>query len=195
MQDQFEMPTAKRQRVSDGAVARRPSQAPTNLTQSPNHQGAMAEPSPVQFRGNNTSQGHQSAESRRQSEILEPGAAAPSPVMSKPRRVRTGCLTCRNRHLKCDEAMPICLNCRKSNRKCERGVRLNFIDLKVEQPPYLLPPVDWKGKRPRFFREGIWLSHNASACAAAFIWYSISVCTMLMVSNSPISRRVSPNCL
>lgn len=42
--------------------------------------------------------------------------------------------------------MPICMNCQKSNRKCERGVRLNFIDLKVEQPPYLLPPVDWKGK-------------------------------------------------
>lgn len=47
--------------------------------------------------------------------------------------------------------MPICLNCQKSNRKCERGVRLNFIDLKVEQPPYLLPRVDWNGKWNRFF--------------------------------------------
>ena len=47
--------------------------------------------------------------------------------------MRTGCLTCRERHLKCDEGMPICLNCKKSNRQCKRGVRLNFIDTKVEE--------------------------------------------------------------
>lgn len=68
-----------------------------------------------------------------------------SPSVGKPKRVRTGCLTCRERHLKCDEGVPICQNCRKSSRKCKRGVRLNFIDTKCEQPPHLLPPVhDWK---------------------------------------------------
>jgi hypothetical protein len=66
-------------------------------------------------------------------------------AVSKPKRVRTGCLTCRERHLKCDEAQPICQNCRKSSRKCKRGVRLNFIDTQVERPDYLLPPThDWK---------------------------------------------------
>ncbi|KAK5085779.1 hypothetical protein LTR05_005067 [Lithohypha guttulata] len=68
-----------------------------------------------------------------------------STAAGKPRRVRTGCLTCRERHLKCDEGVPVCQNCRKSSRQCKRGVRLNFIDTRCEQPPHLLPPVhDWK---------------------------------------------------
>ncbi|KAK5131623.1 hypothetical protein LTR08_000810 [Meristemomyces frigidus] len=54
---------------------------------------------------------------------------------SKPKRVRTGCLTCRERHLKCDEALPCCNNCKKSSRTCKRGVRLNFIDTWVDRPP------------------------------------------------------------
>ncbi|KAH9834327.1 Fungal specific transcription factor domain [Teratosphaeria destructans] len=57
---------------------------------------------------------------------------------NKPKRVRTGCLTCRERHLKCDEALPHCNNCKKSNRKCKRGVRLNFIDTWAERPPKLM---------------------------------------------------------
>ncbi|MCJ1234791.1 hypothetical protein MMC14_002754 [Varicellaria rhodocarpa] len=64
-------------------------------------------------------------------------------VTSRPRRVRTGCLTCRERHLKCDEAVPTCLNCKKSNRPCKRGVRLNFIDTQVQDPPLLPPTHDW----------------------------------------------------
>lgn len=59
-------------------------------------------------------------------------------VATKSKRVRTGCLTCRERHLKCDEAMPHCNNCRKSNRVCKRGVRLNFIDMWEGQPPTLV---------------------------------------------------------
>lgn len=64
---------------------------------------------------------------------------------SKPKRVRTGCLTCRERHLKCDEGLPNCQNCKKSNRKCKRGIRLNFIDIQCDRPPHLLPRThDWK---------------------------------------------------
>jgi hypothetical protein len=64
---------------------------------------------------------------------------------TKPKRVRTGCLTCRERHLKCDESLPNCQNCTKSNRQCKRGVRLNFIDIQCERPPHLLPPThDWE---------------------------------------------------
>ena len=68
---------------------------------------------------------------------------AESSSASKPKRVRTGCLTCRERHLKCDEGLPTCLNCRKSNRACKRGVRLNFIDTKVEDTQIIPPSADW----------------------------------------------------
>ena len=63
---------------------------------------------------------------------------------SKPKRVRTGCLTCRERHLKCDEGLPNCHNCNKSNRICKRGLRLNFIDTQVQSPPCVPPTSDWK---------------------------------------------------
>jgi hypothetical protein len=70
-----------------------------------------------------------------------PAAAA----ANKPKRVRTGCLTCRERHLKCDEGLPHCQNCRKSSRVCKRGVRLNFIDTQVQSPPIIPPTADWAG--------------------------------------------------
>ena len=69
-----------------------------------------------------------------------PEASQPA---NKPKRVRTGCLTCRERHLKCDEGLPICQNCRKSNRQCKRGIRLNFIDTNVRAPPTMAPTHDW----------------------------------------------------
>lgn len=34
------------------------------------------------------------------------------------RRTKTGCLTCRKRRIKCDEAHPTCKNCGKSKREC-----------------------------------------------------------------------------
>jgi hypothetical protein len=55
---------------------------------------------------------------------------------AKSKRVRTGCLTCRERHLKCDEALPRCQNCSKSGRTCKRGVRLNFIDTQTLPSPH-----------------------------------------------------------
>lgn len=58
------------------------------------------------------------------------------------------------------------MNCQKSNRKCERGVRLNFIDLKVEQPPILLPPVDWKGQCAWFIVTQMRASNEGSTPAA-----------------------------
>ena len=70
---------------------------------------------------------------------------AASATGTKPKRVRTGCLTCRQRHLKCDEEFPVCLNCRKSNRECERGIRLNYIDTQTISPEYLIPPShEWQ---------------------------------------------------
>lgn len=72
------------------------------------------------------------------------GTTAPAEAASsRPKRVRTGCLTCRERHLKCDEGTPDCQNCRKSSRACKRGVRLNFIDTQVKSPPITPPTHEW----------------------------------------------------
>ncbi|KAK6459608.1 uncharacterized protein RJT20DRAFT_124856 [Scheffersomyces xylosifermentans] len=49
-------------------------------------------------------------------------------------RTRSGCLTCRDRHMKCDEQQPVCSNCIKSKRKCYRGIRLNFTQYTVYNP-------------------------------------------------------------
>lgn len=80
-------------------------------------------------------------------EAASSATPADAPVVAaKPKRVRTGCLTCRERHLKCDEGLPNCQNCRKSSRQCKRGVRLNFIDTQVQSPPIIPPTADWAGK-------------------------------------------------
>ncbi|CAG8921054.1 unnamed protein product [Penicillium salamii] len=61
---------------------------------------------------------------------------------TKARRTRTGCFTCRQRHLKCDEAVGRCLNCRKADRVCRRGVRLKFVDTQTVAPPHLIARPD-----------------------------------------------------
>ncbi|KAF2855823.1 hypothetical protein T440DRAFT_164260 [Plenodomus tracheiphilus IPT5] len=57
----------------------------------------------------------------------------------KPKRTRTGCLTCRERHLKCDETKRTCNNCLKSQRECNWGKKLNFLDTTCERNAYLIP--------------------------------------------------------
>ena len=69
--------------------------------------------------------------------------ASTDQAASRPKRVRTGCLTCRERHLKCDEGSPDCHNCKKSGRECKRGVRLNFIDTQCKTPPITPPTHNW----------------------------------------------------
>lgn len=81
----------------------------------------------------------------------KPAGEISTAVANRPKRVRTGCLTCRERHLKCDEGLPHCQNCRKSSRVCKRGVRLNFIDTQIQSPPIISQTTDWAGM----------LSHNA----------------------------------
>ena len=72
-----------------------------------------------------------------------PSDIATAAAAARPKRVRTGCLTCRERHLKCDEGLPDCQNCKKSNRECKRGVRLNFIDTTIKNPPITPPTEEW----------------------------------------------------
>ena len=78
-----------------------------------------------------------------QSQPVQTQTRKGAPTTTKSKRVRTGCLTCRERHLKCDEATPDCMNCRKSNRECKRGVRLNFIDIQVKSPPHMPLSDEW----------------------------------------------------
>ncbi|KAI0150687.1 hypothetical protein GGR57DRAFT_180448 [Xylariaceae sp. FL1272] len=65
-------------------------------------------------------------------------------VPAKSKRVRTGCLTCRERHLKCDEGSPECKNCRKSNRECKRGIRLNFLETLCPNQSHIELADDWR---------------------------------------------------
>ncbi|CAN8102184.1 unnamed protein product [Discula destructiva] len=44
---------------------------------------------------------------------------SPSKKPNIRKRTKTGCLTCRKRRIKCDEAKPTCSNCIKSKRQCE----------------------------------------------------------------------------
>ena len=43
------------------------------------------------------------------------------------RRVRTGCITCRSRHRKCDEGKPRCENCRSRNLDCRYRSNITFV--------------------------------------------------------------------
>ncbi|KAI5960235.1 hypothetical protein CANMA_004015 [Candida margitis] len=52
----------------------------------------------------------------------------------KRRRTRSGCVTCRDRHIKCDENLPVCYNCLRSKRVCYRGLRLNFTQYTFYDP-------------------------------------------------------------
>jgi hypothetical protein len=124
--DQFEIPSAKRQRLAGPSVT-----------------------GPASGSFPRTAATHQSLGTSKAGKSGKGPAggrpiAAPAPA-DKAKRVRTGCLTCRDRHLKCDEGVPICLNCSKSNRKCSRGIRLSFQEIKVENPPYIPSTEEWSG--------------------------------------------------
>ncbi|KAK9427994.1 fungal-specific transcription factor domain-containing protein [Lipomyces doorenjongii] len=49
-----------------------------------------------------------------------------APVEPPRKRVRTGCLTCRARHRKCDEAKPVCESCRSRTLECQWTVNGKF---------------------------------------------------------------------
>lgn len=67
----------------------------------------------------------------------------PARTTVKRSRTRSGCFTCRDRHMKCDEQLPVCQNCLTSKRKCIRGVRLNFTLYTFYDPKESMPdPVE-----------------------------------------------------
>src|SRR5690242_11435460 len=109
-QEIFDIPPPKRQRLSSSI----PSPVEERRPSLPSSARATPAPGPTEKRMSTSSTtGPKLA-----------GTAAANSTSTKSKRVRTGCLTCRERHLKCDEAQPTCMNCHKSNRECKRGVRL-----------------------------------------------------------------------
>ncbi|PYH88549.1 hypothetical protein BO71DRAFT_365186 [Aspergillus ellipticus CBS 707.79] len=55
-------------------------------------------------------------------------------------KVKTGCITCRIRRVKCDEAKPSCLKCSSTGRKCD-----GYSPAPLEQPPDVLQmPSPWE---------------------------------------------------
>src|SRR5271156_3905141 len=53
--------------------------------------------------------------------MSEPGPDVNLPIRKRARKpkVRTGCVTCKIRRIKCDEVKPACLRCTSSGRKCD----------------------------------------------------------------------------
>ncbi|KAH6671683.1 hypothetical protein B0J14DRAFT_78958 [Halenospora varia] len=51
------------------------------------------------------------------------------------RKSRTGCKTCRGRHIRCDEKTPICRNCERSGRQCHYVVKAKE-ETENQTPPY-----------------------------------------------------------
>ncbi|KAK0113027.1 hypothetical protein ONS95_014737 [Cadophora gregata] len=62
---------------------------------------------------------------------MAPGMGIKAPVP----RTRTGCLTCRKRKVKCDEAKPICGRCQRLQRECTWSDELQVIPHKRQFSP------------------------------------------------------------
>ncbi|KAJ2907399.1 uncharacterized protein MKZ38_003256 [Zalerion maritima] len=73
------------------------------------------------------------------------------------KRTKTGCLTCRKRRIKCDEAKPTCNNCIKSKRMCEGyNQRVVFKNpMGFPGGPFQGPPIVFSGPQDHFFMPGV----------------------------------------
>ncbi|KAJ4362505.1 Protein png1 [Neocucurbitaria cava] len=79
---------------------------------------------------------------------LSPTAITGYTADSKMRRkTQTGCLPCRERHIKCGEEHPSCANCTRSERRCEgynSGV-ISKLHVESQNRPYSVPPSQGSG--------------------------------------------------
>jgi hypothetical protein len=81
------------------------------------------------------------------------------------KRSRNGCLTCRTRHLKCDEVKPQCTNCTKGGRTCQWGMILKFDHKKssLENRAWYILPIEKDYNAP----TGVWRFEDESASIAS----------------------------
>ena len=68
-------------------------------------------------------------------------SSIPTEATTTLREIRTKCLTCRERHQKCDEGVPDCQDCKKSNRERKRDLHFKFINSTIKIPP-ITPPTE-----------------------------------------------------
>lgn len=71
-------------------------------------------------------------------------------------RSRSGCLTCRDRRIRCDEGTPDCRNCFQKGLSCRRGVQLKW-------------QTDYADLGLAFGRSGVWKKHGRKEDAAVCI--------------------------
>ncbi|KAA8904192.1 hypothetical protein FN846DRAFT_953207 [Sphaerosporella brunnea] len=74
-------------------------------------------------------------------------------------RTRTGCTSCRVRHLKCDEARPVCRRCQRAGRECVRGYNVRFrygTDLEAASAAAAASSSS-KGAEFRFEADQVWI--------------------------------------
>lgn len=57
---------------------------------------------------------------------IMPRRKADDPSVHVQKRVRSGCLTCRTRKVKCDETKPRCSNCARRGLACDTGIQLKW---------------------------------------------------------------------
>ncbi|KAH8900385.1 hypothetical protein GQ53DRAFT_835444 [Thozetella sp. PMI_491] len=63
-------------------------------------------------------------------------------------RSRTGCLPCKQRHIRCDEKRPTCINCRIAARECDYGLpALPLRERRQQKQPFLGTGL-WKLPKP-----------------------------------------------
>ncbi|KAJ3478946.1 hypothetical protein NLG97_g8447 [Lecanicillium saksenae] len=97
-------------------------------------------------------------------------ATSPSSKRRWAPKVRTGCVTCRSRRIKCDETQPVCNKCEKSKRNCKYELR--FLSQRDEErdagerfalkPPTEAVPPEWDFMQAvRYFLPDITVCHPA----------------------------------
>lgn len=64
-------------------------------------------------------------------------------------RSRDGCMTCRSRRIRCDQARPTCMNCSRKGLQCIRQIQLKW-------------QADYELQNRAFGREGVWRKRKTS---------------------------------
>ncbi|RDW63689.1 hypothetical protein BP6252_11234 [Coleophoma cylindrospora] len=127
------------------------------------------------------------------------------------RKVKTGCHTCKARHVKCDEAKPACLKCSSSGRTCDGyGTVLVSLEEALAAVDSLPRPFRNKQERRCFehFRHravpellgydrgpGFWngLVLQLSQCSPAVMHAMLALSTLYEVLHTPTAKESTEN--
>lgn len=82
-----------------------------------------------------------------------PGRKRPDGNAPIRRRTRTGCKSCRERKVKCDEAKPVCRNCSTRGLACSSGLQLKWHE-------------EFASRGIAFGRQGVWTKDPARGSAS-----------------------------